>query len=119
MNAARGSSTSEPVLVELCSDGFVRVYGRKSIHALVVNRPHASTSKAGILVDELLDEVLPFSHKQIFYPSAIRATGLLRKLTAERLRDILDDVRLIQCFRDPKLQAQTRQILLRAIGGGR
>lgn len=111
--------TTEPVLVALSSDGFCQVYGSKNVSVLIINRPHVISARAGNIVDDLLDQILPIQFQQIFYPSAIRATGQVTRMTAQRLERILFDLQFVESFRDPKLRSKTRQLLLRAIGGGR
>ena len=111
--------TTEPVLVALSSDGFCQVYGSKSVSVLIINRPHVTSARAGIIVDNLIDEILPIRFREIFYPSAIRGTGQVTRMTARQLERILLDLQIVESFREPKLRSKTRQLLLRAIGGGR
>jgi hypothetical protein len=79
------------VLIEVASDGFVKVYADKGAQVMMINRPHVTSLKGGVLADQLIDEALPFSWRAVYYPSNVRCAGLPSKLTVEKLAEKVDD----------------------------
>jgi hypothetical protein len=70
----------EKILVLLYSDGFVEVYGEKHIDARIVNVPVASTPAGEILAEEYVELTIPRCYRDIYFPTAKRATELLRPI---------------------------------------
>lgn len=79
------------VLIEVASDGYVKVYAEKGAQVIMINRPHVVNAKNGEMTDELIDEALPQSWREVYYPSNVRCAGLPRKLTIKKLEEKVDD----------------------------
>lgn len=112
-------SESIPVVIEVAADGFITVYG-SGVDCRIVIRPWASTVKAGLLVDELIDEALPHRHRQIRCQRSIAATGQVRKLTPERLRSTVAVLQLSEAFQainNPNLRPTPYRVLLARVLG--
>ncbi len=97
MNAPRQTSikTVETVLVELYSDGFVRSYASKNVNIIIINRPHAATLEGGMLAEQLIDDILPFNFKAVYFPGMIRATGQLKRVTPTSIKRRLERIDLL------------------------
>ena len=72
-------------VVELWADGMVKVFGPKHLRVKIVNRPHADSGRAEALVDTLVEESLPHSYRQVYWPSYSRGSGTYEALTVEEL----------------------------------
>jgi len=90
-----------PVVVELYSDGFVKVYSEARARVRIVNRPHVVRDSAAPLADEWVEMQLPPRHQEVYWPGCVRATGqvrkvrpsdLLRRLTDQRLHEALEAI---------------------------
>lgn len=86
------AATVEPVVVEIHGDGFVNVFGSKNVSAIAINRPRCQSSASELVVDDLIGEILPVRHRQVYFPGMIRAGCLFRPITPEALADILTNV---------------------------
>lgn len=75
------------VVVELAHDGWVQVYGERNVRARVVQRPGATEGSVRManLVDEWIWLSLPGPFREVYYPSAIRMTGMYERLTVQKL----------------------------------
>lgn len=121
MNSPRQTSTQtvEPVLVELCADGFVRVYGSKSVNVIIINRPRAGTSATEQTVEELIDGAIPFAFKKIYYPGMVRCTGHFRPMDVENVYSHLANAYLFAAVSKDKSVNHRSVVLSALIGGGR
>ena len=118
MNTFKQTTTVEPVLVELNSDGFVRVFGSKSVNARVIVRPHVTTQEQGRQVEELIDEILPRSFTTVYFPGMVRAKGQVERITPTQLATRLGLVQLFDCIKSKPLNRHARHILLDILSGG-
>ncbi len=124
MNAPRQTAikTVEPVLVELYSDGFIRVYASKIVNVVIINRPHAATLEGGRLAEQLIDDILPINFKAVYFPGMIRATGQLKKITPTSIKQRLERIDLLHSLNfsgDGKRSRSIKQTILSILGGGR
>lgn len=101
-------------LVEVCSDGFLQAYGPKNLFVTMVNRPKVRTARAGRIVDQLLNEILPLPYRDIYYPSAIRATGQVKRITVDALLDIMHDLEFL--YRLNNIEPDTKRLLRQILG---
>ena len=70
----------EPVVVELCSDGAVYVYGTKRVSVRVVVRPHVTAPQGGQSCDDYVELSLPRRHREVYAPGCVRAVGIVETL---------------------------------------
>lgn len=122
MDASRQTpaATMEPVVVEIHGDGFVRIFGSKNVWPIAMNRPDAKSTAGELLVDDLITEILPLRHRQVYFPGMIRASCLYRKITPAKLADILAHVDLFHALAPGKPRTRSaKQNILTALGGGR
>jgi hypothetical protein len=85
------------VLVVLHPDGYVEVFGSEAVRPVVVNRLDSTADPN--LVDRYVEAQIPRSHKGLFFPGNVRATGFLERRTAEaefRRLAMMETVRRIQ-----------------------
>lgn len=118
MNTFKQTTTMEPVVVELYSDGFVRVYGSKQVNARVIVRPHVNTQEQGRQVEELIDTILPKTFTTIYFPGMVRAWGQVERITPTQLAERLGLVQLFDCLKAKPMNRATRHLLLDILAGG-
>ncbi|MFO0203064.1 MAG: hypothetical protein ACK528_08030 [Alphaproteobacteria bacterium] len=118
MNTFKQTTTTEPVVVELNSDGFVRVYGSKQVNAKVVIRPHVTTQEQGRQVEELIDTILPKNFTAVYYPGMVRAWGQVERITPTQLAARVGMVELFDRLKSKPLNRQTKHLLLDILAGG-
>ena len=87
INDAYGSvmNSREPVVVELCSDGAVFVFGSKRLSVKVVQRPHSTDIRAGVRIDEYVALSLPRLHRHYYAPGRVRGVGFVERVTPSDL----------------------------------
>ena len=68
----------EKILVLLYHDGFVEVYGDKHIDCRIVNVPVTGLAAGEILAEQFVELTIPRCYRDIYFPTAKRATELLR-----------------------------------------
>lgn len=86
------------ILIIATSDGFITVFGPRHVHVQFINRPHVSTAGDGLIVDNLIDNVLPQPYKSIHFPGCVIATGIVGKLKPSDIRRRIDNLRLLNSF---------------------
>ena len=118
MNTFKQTTTMEPVVVELNSDGFVRVFGSKQVNARVIVRPHVTTPTQGRQVEELIDTILPKPFAGVYFPGMIRAKGQVERITPTQLAERLGLVELFDCLKAKPMNRATRHLLLDILAGG-
>lgn len=118
MNTFRQTTTTEPVVVELYSDGFCRVYGSKQVNAKVVIRPHVTTQEQGRQVEELIDTILPKNFTAVYYPGMVRAKGKVERITPTQLAERVGMVELFDGLKAKPLNRHTKHLLLEILAGG-
>lgn len=87
------------VVVELNSDGFVRVFGPKNVNVTFVSRPSVSSQESDRILDRLIDECLPIRFAEVFNPSYIRGVGMVEKRTVENVISIVQNLSLDDSLR--------------------
>ena len=84
------------VLVELNSDGHIRVFGNRDIQVKIINRPSGSTVKIENRIEELIDSVLPPRYKKIYWPGPnLRKQGQWK---STNIRDVKHVVAELNCL---------------------
>ena len=89
-------------VVELHSDGYVRVYGGdEPVTVSVVNRPHSEFDLSSATVNEIINRrvarKLTYRHRQIYENGWCVADGL------QETRDVHDEIRImhnVMCIRE-------------------
>ncbi len=76
------------VLVELHSDGYVKVYGPDDVVCRIINRPSVNESESGAMVDAIFENVLPLPYRGM----KTIATGQLQPITVYELVDRIDSI---------------------------
>lgn len=89
------------VIVEIHSDGFIRVYGDRHIQAKIINRPLAKTAAAGRLVDELIDSILPQRFADVYFPGNVRATGLVKPIRPSDIQGVVYELEMLNAIGEP------------------
>lgn len=87
---------STPVLVVIHSDGYVELYGPRSIDARIAILPDMNSAKGEILAEEYLDLNLPERHRRLHAPGMIRTAKLGRKITAHEIANTVGDLALMR-----------------------
>ena len=118
MNNFKQTTTAEPVMVEVYSDGFIRVYGSKSVMVRVVIRPHVTTVEQGRQVEELIDAILPRPFALVYAPGMVRASGQVERITPTQLAARLGMVQLFDCLKAKPMKRHTKHQLLDILAGG-
>lgn len=104
-------------LIEVCSDGFLKAYGPRNLFVTMVNRPKVGTASAGCILDQLLHEILPQPYREIYYPSAIRATGQVKRITIDLLLGLMHDLVFLNRLNNHELD--NKQLLRQILGASR
>lgn len=86
------------VVVEISSDGFIQVFGDKNVQVQIINRPVATSPESGKVCDEIVREILPRAHKEVYFPGMVRKTGLARVMTLKKINELLADTLLLQAL---------------------
>lgn len=107
-----------PVVVELHSDGFVRVYGDKCVSAIVLNRPAVRSARAAIIAEQLIDECLPIRHRDVYCPGRVRATGQVRRITVDDIHAAILELRALEAVADQR-PTPIRHLIARVLGVAR
>lgn len=82
-------------LVELYSDGFVRVYGDKSLRCQIFNRPHCNSVELAKRAEELVENALPLPYREIYFPGMVRSTAIHRKIKPVDIRTTIGNIALL------------------------
>lgn len=82
-------------LVEMYSDGYLKVYGEENLRCEVINRPHCSTAEAAQTAEQLIDESLPYQYRNICWPGKVRASGFLRKIKPTDIVGVVSEVAIL------------------------
>lgn len=75
------------VVVECASDGWISVFGSDRVSARVVVRPHSENIRLAQGLDEYVSLQIPRTHRSVYWPGCIRATGQVEKLTLQQVAD--------------------------------
>ncbi len=85
-------------LIELYPDGYIKVYGEKSLQIEIVNRPYCISEKGELLAEQLVDSILPEGYREIFWPGMVRKTGILRTITPQQIQRVVGQVFRLNVF---------------------
>lgn len=66
---------SQHIVVELCANGEVNVYGPRTVHVEVVNRPSVRRESSNSVVDDLINSQLGLRFKEVYWPAMKRAVA--------------------------------------------
>lgn len=75
------------VLIVLYSDGWVEAYAGKDVDVRIVNKIHATTPEGGQMAERILELSLPRVYAELLWPGNRRASGQVRKVTAQQVLD--------------------------------
>jgi len=85
------------VLVELNSDGHVRVFGNRDIQVKIINRPSGSTVKIENRIEELIDSVLPQRYRDVYWAGpTLRAMGQWKSTNLRDLKNAVDGLEYLE-----------------------
>ena len=88
-----------PVLVEIASDGFLRIHAPENVDVRIVHRLTTTTPENATLDEERLSRRLPQRHREVYWADHVRAVYMPRTLTAKEVlqcRLNLDWLHLLQ-----------------------
>jgi len=80
------SPESSNVIVEMCHDGCIKVYGPKNVNVTFVNRPKVSSVDAELKLEELIESSLPIRFAENYYPNALRAQNVFKPQTMQEFQ---------------------------------
>jgi len=91
----QSTTPKQPVLVVANSDGYLEVYGDKSlVDVHIVNKPHMTSDEGEILAQEYMELELPKRHRDVFWPVNLVDTHQVRRMTPDDLAQRETDIEL-------------------------
>jgi hypothetical protein len=92
--------TRQKCLVVLHADGWVEVYGERSLSVKIVQRIAVSAAEDADTADQLIDLALPRGWRNLYWPMKLRAAQGVDRVTAQRKLDALMDLEILRAIKE-------------------